>query len=90
MALEELAEFQQKFATAMSHQDEALLSSLKHKMHLLMNMLSLQELEALLEQCQSLLQENAPPEQINEAQYKVEAMITRISDALKKYREELK
>jgi hypothetical protein len=85
VALEKFTDFQQQFATAMANRDEALLSNLKHKMHMLMDMLTLQELEAILEQCQLFLQENAPQDQINEAQQKVETNIELVSASIKKY-----
>ena len=90
VALEKFTDFQQQFATAMANRDEALLSNLKHKMHMLMDMLTLQELEAILEQCQLFLQENAPQDQINEAKQKMEAAVAEVLASVKKYIDDIK
>ena len=88
VALQNFNEFQQSFSTTLAKRDATALDDMIHKKKMLLDMLGLHELKALLEQSLSLLQNDAPEDQIREVQQKGEAEVRQITAALENYLKE--
>lgn len=94
-AIDAFNNFQQRFATNMAERDEASLGNLIHKMNVLLDMLSLEDLKVLLQHCRSLLIEKTTQDQLqqttaintslDEAQQQVEAIVDQVLVSLKKH-----
>ncbi len=88
-SIRDLHIMQQEVATAMAKQDEEALGNMIHKAHVLLDMLSLQELKALLEQGHALVREKAPQAQIEEVRQQVDISIKQVIASLEEHLKQL-
>lgn len=85
-----MVNFQTVFAAATKDKDAAAIGELRHTMNVQLDLLGLNELLALLDQCQTALNDQSQADQLIKTQQRVESMVARVIESLAKVQEQLK